>query len=212
MRALEPLIFELSREGRTGVSLPSCDVPEIPLEDLIPQEFLRDKEPELPEISEVDVVRHFTRLSSFNHGVDTGFYPLGSCTMKYNPKVNEKLARLPGFSQIHPYQPEELTQGALGLMCELQEELAEITGMDAFTLQPAAGAHGEMTGILIIKAYHEHRQDVKRKKVIVPDSAHGTNPATAAMAGYEIVQVPSNKRGGVDIEALRQVANDEVAA
>ncbi len=212
MRALEPLIFELSREGRTGVSLPSCDVPEIPLEDLIPQEFLRDKEPELPEVSEVDVVRHFTRLSSFNHGVDTGFYPLGSCTMKYNPKVNEKLARLPGFSQIHPYQPEELTQGALGLMVELQEELAEITGMDAFTLQPAAGAHGEMTGILIIKAYHDHRQDVKRRKVIVPDSAHGTNPATGAMAGYEIVQVPSNERGGVDIEALRQVANDEVAA
>ncbi len=212
MRALEPLIFELSREGRTGVSLPSCDVPEIPLEELIPQEFLRDKEPELPEVSEVDVVRHFTRLSSFNHGVDTGFYPLGSCTMKYNPKVNEKLARLPGFSQIHPYQPEELTQGALGLMVELQEELAEITGMDAFTLQPAAGAHGEMTGILIIKAYHDHRQDVKRRKVIVPDSAHGTNPATGAMAGYEIVQVPSNERGGVDIEALRQVANDEVAA
>ncbi len=212
MRALEPLIFELSREGRTGVSLPSCDVPEIPLGDLIPQEFLRDKEPELPEVSEVDVVRHFTRLSSFNHGVDTGFYPLGSCTMKYNPKVNEKLARLPGFSQIHPYQPEELTQGALGLMVELQEELAEITGMDAFTLQPAAGAHGEMTGILIIKAYHDHRQDVKRRKVIVPDSAHGTNPATGAMAGYDIVQVPSNERGGVDIEALRQVANDEVAA
>ncbi|SHN81461.1 aminomethyl-transferring glycine dehydrogenase subunit GcvPB [Desulfitobacterium chlororespirans] len=212
MRALEPLIFELSREGRTGVSLPPCDVPEIPLEDLIPQEFLRDKEPELPEVSEVDVVRHFTRLSSFNHGVDTGFYPLGSCTMKYNPKVNEKLARLPGFSQIHPYQPEELTQGALGLMVELQEELAEITGMDAFTLQPAAGAHGEMTGILIIKAYHDHRQDVKRRKVIVPDSAHGTNPATGAMAGYDIVQVPSNERGGVDIEALRQVASDEVAA
>ncbi|MEA5022419.1 putative glycine dehydrogenase (decarboxylating) subunit 2 [bioreactor metagenome] len=212
MRALEPLIFELSREGRTGISLPPCDVPEIPLEDLIPQEFLRDKEPELPEVSEVDVVRHFTRLSSFNHGVDTGFYPLGSCTMKYNPKVNEKLARLPGFSQIHPYQPEELTQGALGLMVELQEELAEITGMDAFTLQPAAGAHGEMTGILIIKAYHDHRQDVKRRKVIVPDSAHGTNPATGAMAGYDIVQVPSNERGGVDIEALRQVASDEVAA
>lgn len=212
MRALEPLIFELSREGRTGVSLPSCDVPEVPLEDLIPQEFLRDKEPDLPEVSEVDVVRHFTRLSSFNHGVDTGFYPLGSCTMKYNPKVNEKLARLPGFSQIHPYQPEELTQGALGLMVELQEELAEITGMDAFTLQPAAGAHGEMTGILLIKAYHDHRQDVKRRKVIVPDSAHGTNPATGAMAGYDIVQVPSNERGGVDIEALRQVANDEVAA
>ena len=179
MKTLEPLIFELSREGRTGVSLPPCDVPERPLEDLIPSEFLRDHEPELPQVSEVEVVRHFTRLSTFNHGVDTGFYPLGSCTMKYNPKVNEKLARLSGFSQIHPYEPEELTQGALGLMYELQEELGKITGMDAFTLQPAAGAHGEMTGILIIKAYHESRQDYKRKKVIVPDSAHGTNPATA---------------------------------
>lgn len=212
MRALEPLIFELSREGRTGVSLPPCDVPEVPEENLVPPEYLREKEPELPEVSEVDVVRHFTRLSNFNHGVDTGFYPLGSCTMKYNPKVNEKLARLSGFSQIHPYQPEELTQGALGLMFELQEDLAAITGMDAFSLQPAAGAHGEMTGILIIKAYHEHQQDYKRKKVIVPDSAHGTNPATAAMAGYEIVQVPSNERGGVDLEALRQVVNEEVAA
>ena len=212
MKTLEPLIFELSREGRTGVSLPPCDVPERPLEDLIPSEFLRDHEPELPQVSEVEVVRHFTRLSTFNHGVDTGFYPLGSCTMKYNPKVNEKLARLSGFSQIHPYEPEELTQGALGLMYELQEELGKITGMDAFTLQPAAGAHGEMTVILIIKAYHESRQDYKRKKVIVPDSAHGTNPATAAMAGFEIIQVPSNKRGGVDLEALRQVAGDEVAA
>lgn len=212
MKALEPLIFDLSREGRTGVSLPPCDVPEAPLETLVPAEFLREKEPELPEVSEVDVVRHFTRLSTFNHGVDSGFYPLGSCTMKYNPKVNEKLARLPGFSQIHPYQPEELTQGALGLMYELQADLKEITGMEAFTLQPAAGAHGEMTGILIIKAYHEHRQDLKRTKVIVPDSAHGTNPATAAMAGYDIVQVPSNERGGVDIEALRQAANEEVAA
>lgn len=212
MKALEPLIFELSREGRTGVSLPPCDVPEVSLETLVPAEFLREMEPELPEVSEVDVVRHFTRLSTFNHGVDSGFYPLGSCTMKYNPKVNERLARLPGFNQIHPYQPEELTQGALGLMYELQADLKEITGMEAFTLQPAAGAHGEMTGILIIKAYHEHRQDPKRTKVIVPDSAHGTNPATAAMAGYDIVQVPSNERGGVDIEALRQAANEEVAA
>ncbi|MEL1134205.1 aminomethyl-transferring glycine dehydrogenase subunit GcvPB [Desulfitobacterium sp. THU1] len=212
MKALEPLIFDLSQEGRTGVSLPPCDVPEVSLETLVPREFLREKEAELPEVSEVDVVRHFTRLSTFNHGVDTGFYPLGSCTMKYNPKVNERLARLPGFSQIHPYQPEALVQGALGLMVELQEDLAEITGMDAFTLQPAAGAHGEMTGILIIKAYHEQQGDFKRTKVIVPDSAHGTNPATAAMAGFEIVQVPSNERGGVDIEALRQAANEEVAA
>jgi glycine dehydrogenase subunit 2 len=212
MKTLEPLIFELSREGRTGVSLPKCDVPEIALDSLLPVEVLRVKEPELPEVSEVDVVRHFTRLSTFNHGVDTGFYPLGSCTMKYNPKVNEMLSRLPGFTQLHPYQPEETTQGALQLMFELQEDLGEITGMDAFTMQPAAGAHGEMTGILIIKAYHEHRNDTKRKKVIVPDSAHGTNPATAAMAGFEIVQVPSNERGGVDLEALRNVANEEVAA
>lgn len=212
MRALEPLIFEQSGEGRIGVSLPKCDVPELALDSLLPAEVLRENAPELPEVAEVDVVRHFTRLSTFNHGVDTGFYPLGSCTMKYNPKVNEMLTRLPGFTQLHPYQPEALTQGSLQLMHELQEDLAQITGMDAFTLQPAAGAHGEMTGILIIKAYHEHRQDQKRTKVIVPDSAHGTNPATAAMAGYEIVQVPSNERGGVDLDALRQAANEEVAA
>jgi glycine dehydrogenase subunit 2 len=212
MRVLEPLIFEQSGEGRTGVSLPKCDVPELALDSLLPADALREKEPELPEASEVDVVRHFTRLSTFNHGVDTGFYPLGSCTMKYNPKVNEMLSRLPGFTQLHPYQPEELTQGALRLMFELQEDLAEITGMNAFTMQPAAGAHGEMTGILIIKAYHQHRQDSKRTKVIVPDSAHGTNPATAAMAGFEIVQVPSNERGGVDLDELRKVANEEVAA
>lgn len=212
MRVLEPLIFEQSREGRTGVSLPKCDVPEIPVDSLLPVEHLREKEAELPEASEVDIVRHFTRLSTFNHGVDTGFYPLGSCTMKYNPKVNEMLSRLPGFTQLHPYQPEQLTQGALELMFELQEDLSEITGMDAFTMQPAAGAHGEMTGILIIKAYHEQRKDTKRTKVIVPDSAHGTNPATAAMAGYEIVQIPSNERGGVELEALRKVANEEVAA
>lgn len=212
MRTLEPLIFEQSSTGRGAVSLPVCDVPEISLENLFPQEMVREEAPELPEVAEVDVVRHFTRLSTFNHGVDTGFYPLGSCTMKYNPKVNEMLARLPGFANLHPYQPEELTQGALQLMYELQQDLAEIAGMDEFTLQPAAGAHGEMTGILIIKAYHEHRRDKKRTKVIVPDSAHGTNPATAAMAGYEIVQVRSDERGGVDIEELRKVANDEVAA
>jgi len=211
MKVLEPLIFDQSAAGRCAVSLPACDVPEVGVESLLPAEMLRDKEPELPQLAEVDVVRHFTRLSTFNHGVDTGFYPLGSCTMKYNPKVNEALSRLPGFANLHPYQPAELTQGALQLMYELQQDLCEIAGMDAFTLQPAAGAHGEMTGILIIRAYHQYRGDVKRTKVIVPDSAHGTNPATAAMAGFEIVQVPSNERGGVDLEALRQVANDEVA-
>lgn len=212
MKVLEPLIFDLSAAGRSAVSLPKCDVPEVSVETLIPKDLLRQNEPSLPELSEVDVVRHFTRLSTFNHGVDTGFYPLGSCTMKYNPKVNEMLARLSGFTALHPYQPESMTQGALQLMAELQEDLCELTGMDGFTLQPAAGAHGEMTGILIIKAYHDHRQDTKRKKVIVPDSAHGTNPATAAMAGYEIIQVPSNDRGGVDLEALKKVLNDEVAA
>ncbi|WP_434511531.1 aminomethyl-transferring glycine dehydrogenase subunit GcvPB [Desulfitobacterium sp. AusDCA] len=212
MSELESLIIEQSREGRTAVSLPQCDVPEAALNSLLPSEYLRTQEPELPEVSEVDAVRHFTRLSTYNHGVDTGFYPLGSCTMKYNPKVNEMLARLPGFTMMHPYQPEELTQGSLQLMYELQNDLAQIAGMDAFTLQPAAGAHGEMTGILIVRAYHAHRKDTKRTKVIVPDSAHGTNPATAAMAGFEIVQVPSNERGGVDIEALRKVANEEIAA
>ncbi len=212
MKALEPLIFDLSAPGRSAVSLPSCDVPEVPVETIIPNSLLRQQEPQLPELAEVDVVRHFTRLSTFNHGVDTGFYPLGSCTMKYNPKVNEMLSRLTGFTALHPYQPEALTQGALQLMAELQEDLCELAGMDEFTLQPAAGAHGEMTGILIIKAYHNHRGDHKRTKVIVPDSAHGTNPATAAMAGYEIIQIPSNDRGGVDLEALKKVVNDEVAA
>ncbi len=208
----EPLMFELSASGRTAFSLPICDVPEVPVEMLIPGEFLTQVESQLPELSEVDVVRHFTRLSTLNYGLDSGFYPLGSCTMKYNPKVNERLARLPGFTEIHPYQPESMTQGALQLMAELQEDLCELTGMDGFTLQPAAGSHGELTGMLIIRAYHQHRGDQKRTKVIVPDAAHGTNPATAAMAGYEIIVVPSNDRGGVDVEELRKVVNDEVAA
>ena len=212
MIAAEPLIFELSASGRTAFSLPSCDVPEVPVEMLIPVEFLTQREPQLPELSEVDVVRHFTHLSTLNYGLDSGFYPLGSCTMKYNPKVNERLARLPGFTALHPYQPESMAQGALQLMAELQEDLCELTGMDGFTLQPAAGAHGELTGMLIIRAYHQHRGDHKRTKVIVPDAAHGTNPATAAMAGYEIIVVPSNDRGGVDLEELKKVVNDEVAA
>jgi len=212
MIASEPLIFELSASGRTALSIPSCDVPEVPVEMLIPVEFLAQQEPQLPELSEVDVVRHFTRLSTLNYGLDTGFYPLGSCTMKYNPKVNERLARLPGFTALHPYQPESMTQGALQLMAELQEDLCELTGMDGFTLQPAAGAHGELTGMLIVRAYHQHRGDHKRTKVIVPDSAHGTNPATSAMAGYEVIVVPSNDRGGVDLEELKKVINDEVAA
>src|SRR5665647_1903861 len=144
MIASEPLIFDLSASGRTAFSLPSCDVPEIPVQMLIPVEFLRQSEPQLPELSEVDVVRHFTHLSNLNYGLDNGFYPLGSCTMKYNPKVNERLARLPGFTALHPYQPESMTQGTLQLMAELQDDFCELAGMDAFTLLPAAGAHGEM--------------------------------------------------------------------
>lgn len=208
----EKLIFELSAPGRKGYSLPELDVPEEEISNLIPQEYLRSQAPELPEVSEVDVVRHFTRLSQMNFGVDTGFYPLGSCTMKYNPKVNEELARLSGFTRIHPYQPEETVQGALQLMYELTQYLSEITGMDKFSLQPAAGAHGELAGIKIIRAYHEHRGDKKRNKVIVPDSAHGTNPATAAMAGFEIVEIKSDENGDVDLEALKQAVNEETAA
>ncbi len=211
MKQTEPTIFELSAVGRQGMSLPELDIPEVPLENLIPHGFLREKAPELPEVAEVDVVRHYTRLSNLNHGVDTGFYPLGSCTMKYNPKVNEDMARLPGFAAAHPYQPEELSLGALELMYRLQKYLADISGMDQVTLQPAAGAHGEMTGIMIIKAYHASRGEQKRTKVIVPDSAHGTNPATVALCGYDIVQIKSNERGGVDVEALKSAVNEETA-
>ena len=208
----ELTIFELSATGRIGIDLPVVDVPEIPLEKLIPAGLFREKAPELPEVSENEVVRHYTRLSNLNYGVDNGFYPLGSCTMKYNPKVNEDMARLPGFALAHPYQPEGLSQGSLELMFEMEHHLAEISGMDQFTLQPAAGAHGEMAGIMIVKAYHAHRGDHQRIKVIVPDAAHGTNPATAAQCGFEIIQVKSNARGGVDLEALKSVLNEETAA
>lgn len=208
----EKLIFELGSQGRRGVTLPPNDVSEIALNELLPQEYLREQEPSLPQVSELDAVRHFVRLSRMNFGVDVGFYPLGSCTMKYNPKVAEDAAALKGFTNLHPYQPEQLSQGALRLMFETQQDLAEITGMAAFTLQPAAGAHGEMTGMLIIKAYLESKGETGRKKVIVPDSAHGTNPASAALCGFQIVEVKSNQRGGVDIEALKQVLGPDVAA
>lgn len=208
----EPLIFELSKPGRKAYSLPALDVPEKSLEDLLPEEELRQKDPAFPEVSEVDVVRHYTRLSQLNHGVDTGFYPLGSCTMKYNPKVNEDLARLPGFAHIHPYQQEETVQGALKIMYELNRYLSEITGMERFSLQPAAGAHGELTGLMIIKKYHKDRGDNRRTQVIVPDSAHGTNPASAAVCGYETVEIPSNDKGSIDIEALKEAVSDKTAA
>ncbi len=199
----EPLIYELGSPGRTAASLPALDVPEAPL----PANMLR-ADLALPEVSEVEMVRHFTRLSQMNHSVDTGFYPLGSCTMKYNPKVNDRAVALPGFQNIHPYQDEITVQGALLLMYELQQYLGEIAGLPGVTLQPAAGAHGEFTGMLIIRAYHLSRHDSKRTKVIIPDSAHGTNPATSAMGGYQVVEVKSDGRGNVDLAALRAIADD----
>ncbi|WP_035509070.1 aminomethyl-transferring glycine dehydrogenase subunit GcvPB [Halobacillus karajensis] len=207
-----PLIFELSQESRTGFSLPELDVPEVDVDEMIGEAYVRKSEPNLPEVSELQIIRHYTALSKRNHGVDSGFYPLGSCTMKYNPKMNEDVARLTGFSHIHPYQPVETVQGALHLMYDLQESLAAITGMDTVTLQPAAGAHGEWTGLMMIRAYHEANGDYNRTKVIVPDSAHGTNPASATVAGFEAVTVKSDERGLVDLEDLKQVVDEKTAA
>jgi glycine dehydrogenase subunit 2 len=206
-----PLIFELSRPGRVAYSLPECDVPRRPADELIPSELLRSEPAALPEVYEVDVIRHYTELSRRNFGVDNGFYPLGSCTMKYNPKVNEDVARYSGLAKIHPYQPEESIQGALELLYTLQNDLAGLTGMDAVTLQPAAGAHGEWTGLMMIRAYHESRGE-HRIKVIVPDSSHGTNPASATVAGFETVTIPSTARGLVDLDALRAAVGSDTAA
>src|SRR5512136_962034 len=199
----EPLLCEISVPGRVGFRFPATDVPE----ESIPQSLVRSDLP-LPELYEVDVVRHFTRLSQMNHSIDTGFYPLGSCTMKYNPKINEETARLPGFAYIHPLQPIETVQGCLMLMYDLQEWLKEIGGFAGVTLQPAAGAQGELTGVLVIRAYHEARHDAKRTKILIPDSAHGTNPATSAMSGMEVVQLASDARGNVDLASLRLQADD----
>lgn len=211
MKEYSKLIFELSKEGRKAYSLPKCDVPEKDLEDLVPKELLRNKKLTLPEVSEVDVIRHYTLLSNKNYGVDSGFYPLGSCTMKYNPKINEDMASNPHFSGVHPYQPEETVQGCLELMYNLEVMLSEIVGMDGFSLQPAAGAHGELTGLMIIKSYHESRGDYNRKKIIVPDSAHGTNPASAAVAGFDIVEIKSDEKGAVDLENLKAALGEDTA-
>ncbi|MDD5018549.1 MAG: aminomethyl-transferring glycine dehydrogenase subunit GcvPB, partial [Eubacteriales bacterium] len=204
------LIFEMSRPGRMAFSLSDCDVPEMALDELIPAHLLSEPPP-LPEVSEVDAVRHFTQLSMRNYGVDSGFYPLGSCTMKYNPKVNEDMARLGGFANAHPLQPPETVQGCLKLLYETDRMLGEITGMARVSLQPAAGAHGELCGLMIIRAYHENNGDFQRKKIIVPDSAHGTNPASAAVAGFQVVEVKSDARGMVDIEALSALMSGEIA-
>ncbi len=211
MRDYDKLIFELSKPGRKAYKLPPLDVEDKDIDSFIPKEFINEEELDLPEVNEVEVVRHFTNLSDKNYGLDTGFYPLGSCTMKYNPKINEDTARLSGFANIHPLQREDCIQGSLQLMYELEDALAEVAGMDKMSLQPAAGAHGELTGIMVIKAFHEKNGDTHKDTIIVPDSAHGTNPATAAMAGYKIVEVKSNKDGLVDIEALRAIVDENTA-
>jgi len=205
-----PLIFERSLPGRVGFRLEAPEVPGVDLSETIGKELLR-QDLDLPEVSEVDVVRHYTKLSKMNFGVDDGFYPLGSCTMKYNPKINEEIAALPDFTELHPYAPENLAQGTMRMMYEMQSFLCEITGMDHFTLQPAAGAHGELTGILIIKKYLEATGG-KRTRIIVPDSSHGTNPATAKESGFEIVKVKSGKDGLVDLEELKKAVDADVAA
>jgi glycine dehydrogenase subunit 2 len=202
----EPLLSELSRPGAPGHQLPALDVPEV---DDLGGQVLRS-ELRLPEIGELDVIRHFTHLAQRNFSIDSVFYPLGSCTMKYNPRVNEDVARLPGIAHVHPLQPDETVQGALRIMFELQEILAEITGFKAATLQPAAGAQGELAGMLMMRAYHLDRGDTQRRKVLVPDSAHGTNPATAAMCGFVSVPIPSDAQGDVDLRKLEAALDDTV--
>ena len=202
----EPLLSELSRPGRVGHLLAAPDAAADATNDL-PAELLRD-DLKLPELGELDVVRHFTHLSTLNFSIDNAFYPLGSCTMKYNPKVNEDVARMPGFSGLHPYQPEETVQGALQVMKELQDLLCAISGFEAITLQPAAGAQAELCGMLLIRAYHRARGDTKRTKVLIPDSAHGTNPATAAMCGYTTVSIPTDAHGNVDLKRIKEEADE----
>ncbi|MCU0229346.1 MAG: aminomethyl-transferring glycine dehydrogenase subunit GcvPB, partial [Bryobacterales bacterium] len=206
----EPLLFETSSPGKVGYQLPPLDVPAVDPAVALGADAVRDAIEGFPEVSEVEVIRHFTRLSTWNYAIDLGLYPLGSCTMKYNPRVNEAVARIDGLAWGHPYQPESLSQGGMEIMHVLEQFLAEITGMDAVTLQPAAGAQGEFTGILLIRACLEARGDA-RKTILVPDSAHGTNPATARMCGYDVVNVKSNARGMVDMDHFRTLVNPSVA-
>jgi len=207
----EPLLFEKGSEGRRGYSLPRWDVERLEAKDVVPPQFLRKELEGFPQLSEVDVVRHFTRLSQWNYGVDSGTYPLGSCTMKYNPKVNEEVARWKGFSSVHPYTPEDLCQGALRLIYELETMLEQVTGMDRVTLQPAAGAHGELTGMMMIKACLEDRGEMRRK-VLVPDTAHGTNCASSTIASYQMVEIKSNDRGVISPEKVAELMDEQVAA
>src|SRR6478609_5405421 len=203
----EGLVFEKSSPGKKAYKLPPLDVPEVD-----PAELLGDAHRKvpglLPELSEIEIIRHFTRLSTWNYAIDLGMYPLGSCTMKYNPRVNEFVSRIEGLADAHPYRPDPLAQGVLEVIDLLQRCLIEITGMDTITLQPAAGAHGEFTGILLVRAWHESRGNARRK-IIIPDSAHGTNPATAAHCGYEVQNLKSNSLGGIDVAALEQMVDED---
>jgi glycine dehydrogenase subunit 2 len=203
-------IYERSGEGRRAFGPPALDVPEVPIEELLPASAIRSKPAELPELSEPEIVRHFNGLSKKNFDLDTGFYPLGSCTMKHNPKLHERVAALPGHARLHPLQDPEYAQGALELMWRLQGALAEIAGLPHVSLQPSAGSHGELAGLLLTRAYHEDRGQ-SRHKVLTPDTAHGTNPATVTMAGYEVVKVGTDEHGGVDVEDLRAKADEDVA-
>ena len=207
----EPLLFERSSPGKRGYQLPALDVPAVDPAQALGTQNTRKEIEDFPEVSEVEAIRHFTRLSTHNYAIDLGLYPLGSCTMKYNPRVNELVARIEGLAWAHPYQPESLSQGVMEVMAVLETALAEITGMDAVTLQPAAGAHGEFTGILLVRAYLQSKGN-PRKKILIPDSAHGTNPATAAMAGYAVENIKSNDRGMVDVDALARIVDEDVAA
>ena len=206
----EGLIFEKSSAGKAAWKLPPLDVPEVDTAALLGANERKDLGA-MPEVSEIEIIRHFTRLSTWNYAIDLGMYPLGSCTMKYNPRVNEAVARVEGIANAHPYQPEKISQGALRIIQTLSECLIEITGMDAITLQPAAGAHGEMTGLLMVRAYHQSKGNA-RKKILIPDSAHGTNPATAAMVNYAVENLKSDSRGMVDIASLAAQMNEDVAA
>ena len=206
----ESVIFELSRKGRKGYTLDELDVPETPIEEVISNAFLRDDSAQLPEVSENEVVRHFVKLSQMNYHIDQGFYPLGSCTMKYNPKINEETASLPGMANVHPYQPESTVQGCLQVLWEIEQILCDVTGLKAVTTQPAAGSHGELAGIMFMRKYHE-RNKSERKTILIPDSAHGTNPSSVTIGGYSTVEIKSNDRGIIDIKDFESKLTDEVA-
>ena len=210
MKYYDKLIFEISKEGRHGYTLPENQLSKYSVDDL-PSSLLREEKAQLPEVSELDVVRHYTNVSNKNFGVETGFYPLGSCTMKYNPKMNDEIAGLPAFSSLHPLQSYETVQGALEVYYKLAQSLSEISGLAEYTLNPYAGSHGELIGLMIMRQYHQKRGDLKRTKVIVPDSAHGTNPASAAVCGFDIVEVHSNEKGTISAEDLKPLLDDTIA-